>query len=203
HAESLRRHAGRTAVPRCGTAGAQWPCRGRDRRLERAAPGKVMPDINRRELLRSAAAALVAPAAGPIAPRQGATRCDRDCWLAHARKLAEPVLASLAAGTLHAKMPVEQAANTTRGNVTHLEAFGRLLAGIAPWIESGDSPYRDLALHALARAVDPASPDFMNFTRQRQPLVGAAVLRHGLLRAPQALPGRRDSAAQRTPVPRA
>ena len=34
-------------------------------------------------------------------------------------------------------MPVEQAADADRRNVTHLEAFGRLLAGIAPWIESG------------------------------------------------------------------
>jgi hypothetical protein len=35
--------------------------------------------------------------------------------------------------------------------------------------------------------VDPASPDFLNFTRDRQPLVDAAFLAHGLLRAPLVL----------------
>src|SRR5262245_55781838 len=114
-----------------------------------------------------------------------------------ARKLSDPVLTNLAAGTLHAKMPVEQAANTNRRNVTHLEAFGRLLAGLAPWIEAGDSPYRDLALQSLARAVDPASPDFMNYTRERQPLVDAAFLAQGLLRAPRTLLGAIDATTKR------
>jgi hypothetical protein len=47
--------------------------------------------------------------------------------------------------------------------------------------------YAELALRALARAVDPASADFLNFTRERQPLVDAAFLAQGLLRAPRAL----------------
>ena len=51
------------------------------------------------------------------------------------RRLADPVLRNLAAGTLKARMPVEQAAGADRRNVTHLEALGRLLAGLAPWIE--------------------------------------------------------------------
>src|SRR6185436_10456866 len=90
-----------------------------------------------------------------------------------------------------------QAPNSDRRNVTHLEAFGRLLAGLAPWIEAGDSPYRDLALKALARAVDPASPDVMNFTRERQPLVDAAFLAQGLLRAPKTLIGAIDATTKR------
>jgi hypothetical protein len=150
--------------------------------------------VNRRELLQTAGAAMVAG----MVPRQPAAPApDRAVWIAHARKLADPVLTNLAAGALHARMPVEQAANTNRRNVTHLEAFGRLLAGLAPWIESGDSPYRDLALQSLARAVDPASPDFMNFTRERQPLVDAAFLAQGLLRAPKALLGAIDATTKR------
>src|SRR5262245_65962117 len=110
---------------------------------------------------------------------------DRDVWTAFAKTLADPVLRNLAGGTLKARMPVEQAANADRRNVTHLEAFGRLLAGIGPWIESGGAPaYPALALQALDRAVDPSSPDVMNFTRERQPLVDAAFLVQGLLRAP-------------------
>jgi hypothetical protein len=91
----------------------------------------------------------------------------------------------LAAGQLRAHMPIEQAPTTDRRNVTHLEAFGRLFAGIAPWLESGGAPvYPSLVLQGLERAVDPGSPDYMNFTRERQPVVDAAFLVQGLLRAP-------------------
>ena len=152
--------------------------------------------VNRREALQAAGAALIAPRFA-LAEAAQPSASDRAAWIAHARKLTDPVLTNLAAGTLHTKMPVEQAANTNRRNVTHLEAFGRLLAGIAPWIETGESPYRDLALKALDRAVDPASPDFMNFTRERQPLVDAAFLAQGLLRAPKTLLGAIDGATKR------
>src|SRR5690349_18888382 len=93
-------------------------------------------------------------------------------------------------------MPVEQAAGANRQNVTHLEAVGRLLAGMAPWIElpadataegTLRAQYADLAHRAIARAVDPSSPDFLNFTRERQPLVDAAFLAQALLRAPRPL----------------
>ena len=157
--------------------------------------------VNRREMLQLAGAALAAPAAGAIVPHQSAPRSDRVIWVAHAHRLAEPVLTSLAAGTLHAKMPVEQAPNADRRSVSHLEALGRLLAGIAPWLESGEEPrYRDLVLQGLARAVDPSSPDVMNFTRDRQPLVDAAFLVQGLLRAPKALVGALDGATKRNLV---
>src|SRR3989442_15167378 len=88
---------------------------------------------------------------------------DRTVWIGILRKLAHPVLNNLANGTLKAQMPVEQAAGTDRRSVTHLEALGRLIAGIAPWIEllstgsgQGDvlARYADLALRAIARAVD-------------------------------------------------
>jgi hypothetical protein len=112
------------------------------------------------------------------------------------QRLAGPVLRNLAAGTLKARMPVEQAPDANRRNVTHLEAAGRLIAGLAPWIElPADqtaegrlrAEYADLARRAVANAVDPASPDFLNFTRERQPLVDAAFLAQGLLRAPRSL----------------
>jgi hypothetical protein len=149
--------------------------------------------VNRREALQAAGAAIVAPGVrlhggGPArAPRIVAT------WIARARKLADPVLTNPRAGRCTRRCRSSRRANPNRRNVTHLEAFGRLLAGIAPWIETGDSPYRDLALQALARAVDPASPDVMNFTRERQPLVDAAFLAQGLLRAPTTLLGAIDA----------
>jgi hypothetical protein len=117
---------------------------------------------------------------------------DRSLWVGTMRRLADPVLNNLAAGILKLRMPVEQAAGADRKSVTHLEALGRLMAGIGPWLELGGdaSPegrlrtsYADLARRAVDKAVDPASPDFMNFTRDRQPLVDAAFLAQGLLRA--------------------
>jgi hypothetical protein len=121
---------------------------------------------------------------------------DRAIWVGHMQQLADPVLTNLAGETLKQRMPVEQAAGAKREIVTHLEALGRLIAGIAPWLElAGDgseegrlrSRYGDLARRAIDRAVDPASKDFLNFTIDRQPLVDAAFLAQGVLRAPRAL----------------
>ena len=121
---------------------------------------------------------------------------DRAIWVGHLRKLADPVLDNLAAGTLKARMPVEQAAGAKREGVTHLEALGRLVAGIAPWLElaadgsdegRARARYADLTRRAIDRAVDPASPDFLNFRTERQPVVDAAFLAQGVLRAPRAL----------------
>ena len=131
---------------------------------------------------------------------------DRDAWIAVMRRLADPVLTNLAGGTLKARMPVEQAAGAKRQTVTHLEALGRLIAGLAPWIElPADetaegrlrAQYADLARRAIGRAVDPASPDFLNFTLERQPLVDAAFLAQGLLRAPRALRDALDPTTRR------
>jgi hypothetical protein len=168
---------------------------------------------------------------GAIGPLAGATsalqsqhlesgQADREFWVSVARRLADPVLTHLANGSLKARMPVEQAPGTDRRLVTHLEALGRLIAGIAPWIElsakpsdgpmpwgpSGASPngegrlraqYATLAQRAIARAVDPSSPDVLNFTRERQPLVDAAFLAQGILRAPKTLRDQLDATTKR------
>ncbi len=119
---------------------------------------------------------------------------DRERWARLATQLAQPVLGALAERRLKATMPVEAAPTArNRAAVTHLEALGRLLAGLAPWLElgaDGTPEGRERArLASLARAAidagtDPRSPDFMNFTRDRQPLVDAAFLAQALLRAP-------------------
>jgi hypothetical protein len=168
--------------------------------------------MDRREFLKTAGAA---GAASSLAGRARAVQPaalspgDREVWIAVMRRLADPVLTNLANGTLKARMPVEQVAGTDRRSVTHLEALGRLLAGLAPWIElpTDSTPegraraeYAALARRAIARAVDPASPDFLNFTRERQPLVDAAFLALGLLRAPHALRDALDPAATRNLV---
>ena len=49
-------------------------------------------------------------------------------------KIAAPVLQNLSRRELKKKMPVEAKNPAGRIPYTHLEAFGRLLAGIAPWL---------------------------------------------------------------------
>jgi hypothetical protein len=133
---------------------------------------------------------------------------DRAASVAVLTRVAEPVLAALAEGTLRQRLPVHDW-ERDRAAFTHLEAFGRTLAGIAPWLELGpdESPegrmrahFIDLSVRALVQATDPASPDFLNFgPRGGQPLVDSAFLAHGLLRAPTQVWGRLD-AAQRERV---
>ena len=148
--------------------------------------------MKRREFLTRTGAASAASVAWNVATHAeqraaSASSNERAAWIDVLQKLADPVLNNLANGTLKTRMPVEQAqaAGADRRSVTHLEAIGRLLAGIAPWLElpADDTPegriraeYADLARRAIARAVDPASADFLNFTRDRQPLVDASFL---------------------------
>jgi hypothetical protein len=143
----------------------------------------------------------------PVGQSTLSAQGDRAFWTDVLHRLAAPVLTNLAGGTLKTRMPVEQAPGADRRSVTHLEALGRLIAGIAPWLElpaddTAEGRLRaeqaDLARRAIARAVDPSSPDFLNFTRDRQPLVDAAFLAQGLLRAPRALVDSLDTATKRS-----
>jgi hypothetical protein len=117
---------------------------------------------------------------------------DRAYWLATMSRIAEPVLTALAEEQLKKKMPVE-AREQERIHFTHLEALGRLLAGMAPWLETPwqdqqeealRQRYADLARHAINVATNPHSPDYCNFSYSFQPIVDAAFLAHALLRAP-------------------
>ena len=129
---------------------------------------------------------------------------DRAYWCSVAARLATPVLAALAQRQLRAGMPVEKNEGQPGDpgypgdprEHTHLEALARLLSGLAPWLELGGdaSPegrdrarLAELAREGLDAATDPASPDFLNFSRGRQPLVDSAFLALALLRAPHAL----------------
>ena len=110
-------------------------------------------------------------------------------------RIADPVLTALSKNELKQQMPVE-AKTGDRKNYTYLEAFGRLLAGMAPWLELGPDltpegilrkKYIELARTGLHNATDPGSPDFMNFNKGAQPVVDAAFLAQALLRAPHQL----------------
>lgn len=123
---------------------------------------------------------------------------DRATWLGLLEKVSQPVLHALSERQLRATMPVEAAPGeaASRAVGSPLEAFGRLLAGLAPWLELEPSSressaetalrirYRRWAVAAIASAVDPGSPDFMRFGASSQTLVDSSFLSLALLRAP-------------------
>ena len=83
--------------------------------------------------------------------------------------------------------------------------MGRLLSGIAPWLESGPQNGREGALRsqyaewsraAIEAGTDPASPDFMNFNHGSQPVVDAAFLALAIVRAPTELWKKLDARTQ-------
>ncbi len=119
---------------------------------------------------------------------------DRQTWLNYLDKLAKPVLENLANDTLKANMPVE-GKTKDRPEYTHLEAFGRLMAGISPWLnqtefsDPAEKQLRDkyfaLSLKALDNASNPQAKDFLNYNKGGQPVVDASFLADGLIRAPK------------------
>jgi len=169
--------------------------------------------IERREFLQALA---VTGLVGSVPARparntpQASGGTERTYWIGVLKRLADPVLINLAEQRLKERMPVEAAEGlkAERQDYTHLEAFGRLLAGIAPWLELGDvteaageedqlrDKYCALARRALDAATEPLSRDFMNFRKGGQPLVDAAFLALAILRAPSELWGKLDSRTQ-------
>ncbi|MEE9361291.1 MAG: DUF2264 domain-containing protein [Cellulophaga sp.] len=123
---------------------------------------------------------------------------DRELWVKELVKMADPVLQSLSKDQLKLKMEVDQTSfgYGDRSNFASLEAFGRLMAGMAPWLELGGdeteegklrAQYIELAHKAIHNAVNPKSKDYMNFSNGMQPLVDAAFLAQAFLRAPTQL----------------
>jgi hypothetical protein len=155
----------------------------------------------RREFFKTVAVAGAAGTLGlPLSATADATATDftddRRYWLSVLERISKPVLENLARRELKKNMPIEAANPNDRRRYSHLEAFGRLLAGIAPWLElaglQGDESNRQshwigLTRAALDAATDPESPDFLNFKSGGQALVDTAFLAQAVLRAPQLL----------------
>jgi hypothetical protein len=121
---------------------------------------------------------------------------DRLLWLGYLDQVARPVIFNLAQDRLKERMPVvlsEKADNPeVRAKVAYLEAFGRVMSGIGPWLnaEGGSKQevalrgqYRQWALKALANAVNPRAKDYLQW-QGGQPLVDASFLALGLIRCP-------------------
>lgn len=123
---------------------------------------------------------------------------DRKYWTNLAYKMSEPVLRNMSKGELSKNMKIEFSPTWDGRDkrVTYMECFGRLMAGIAPWLALPDdeSPegkqrkqLREWALKSYANAVDPQSADYLLWRNEGQPLVDAAYIANSFLRAPEAL----------------
>lgn len=119
---------------------------------------------------------------------------DRAYWVDLLYKMAFPVLSNMSKGELQKNMQVEVSPNWDGRNrkVTYMEAFGRLMAGIAPWLALPDDEtsegvkrreLRDMAISSYKNAVDPESPDYLLWRGQGQALVDAAYIAESFLRA--------------------
>ncbi|MCD8315064.1 MAG: DUF2264 domain-containing protein [Firmicutes bacterium] len=121
----------------------------------------------------------------------------RKRWIELMTRISYPVLDALSRDCLRREMPVEsKTAREDRENYTYLEAFGRTLMGISPWLGStaGDAEeeaarkkFADLARSGIEICVSPDARDRMNFSSGFQPIVDAAFLSEAILRAPHEL----------------
>ena len=118
----------------------------------------------------------------------------REKWISYMREIVDPVFDALAEGKLCEKMPMRFYGTDDRAPYATLEAFGRAFCGFAPFLNEFErdgeeaalaASYREKLIACFDKATDPASPDYMNFGQRggEQPLVDAAFLAHGLLRA--------------------
>lgn len=120
---------------------------------------------------------------------------DRADWLHAMLQIAEPVIVNLAENRLKEYMPA--VFHPDRKTYMHLEALGRTVMGLAPWLELEEIPeeereiqekFRQLVRKGLANAVNPDAKDFMNFSEgYGQALVDAAFLAQAVVRAPKQL----------------
>jgi hypothetical protein len=136
---------------------------------------------------------------------------DREIWLGIMQKISDPVLEALGRRCLKAEMPVECKPGEldSRRECTYLEAMGRLLMGLAPWLErqaheekeeSLRQRYCKLARQGIASGTDPNSPDYMDFGKQPQSLVDTAFLALAICRAPTELWGKLDRPTQQNVI---
>lgn len=120
---------------------------------------------------------------------------DRAYWVDMLYRIAQPVLSQMAEGKLQQNMtlelsPIWDGRDTC---VAYLETFGRLMAGVAPWLNLPDdnseegkkrAQIRKWALKSYANGVDPESPDYLHWNIHSQNLVDAAYLAESFLRCP-------------------
>ena len=118
----------------------------------------ISRNTSRRSLLK--AAALSGAAAFPRTLFSEALPVDapqsennREYWLRTVERISSPLLEALGRDQLRATMPIECAAGQieSRRECSHLEAFGRLLCGLVPWLELSGCTGAEAALQTKFR----------------------------------------------------
>ncbi len=148
---------------------------------------------------------LMAITASAAKKKQVKTISDREYWCQQAWRMAQPVLENMAKGELQKNMKTEFSPSFDNRNrkVVYMETFGRLMAGIAPWLALPDSVFggspaetkeleqirqlRQWALASYKNSVDPQSPDYLCWGVSGQNLVDAAYIAESFVRAYDAL----------------
>lgn len=141
---------------------------------------------------------LLIPAAAFAKGKKEQEMPDRAYWCGLLYKMAHPVLENMSEGKLQQNMLVEVSPSWDGRSkrVTYMETFGRLMAGLAPWLAlpNDNTPegrqraqLKEWALKAYAHAVNPDSPDYLLWRGHGQALVDAAYIAESFLRAYDAL----------------
>ncbi len=125
-------------------------------------------------------------------------KSDRELWAGILYQMAAPVLSNMSEGKLKENMLAEFSPTWDGRDkrVTYMECFGRLMAGLAPWLSLPDDDtaegkqrkqLREWALKSYAQSVDPESKDYLLWRKEGQPLVDAAYIAESFLRGYDAL----------------
>ena len=157
---------------------------------ERAIPGQT---VDQKSTSNFGTGAFLLAACEYVRNLEKENASDREYWADLAYKMAEPILRNMAEGNLHKNMLVEVSPNWDGRDVrvTYMEAFGRLMAGITPWLSLPDddteesqkrAQLREWAMKAYRNAVDPQSPNYLLWNKEGQPLVDAAYIAESLIR---------------------
>lgn len=125
--------------------------------------------------------------------KKGKEISDREMWYKIMYRMAAPVLSNMSEGKLQENMQLELSPTWDGRDkrVSYMECFGRLMAGVAPWLslpddDSAESKQRKQlriwALKSYKNAVDPSSPDYLLWSENFQTLVDAAYIAESFIR---------------------
>lgn len=130
---------------------------------------------------------------------------DRAYWVNLLDKISTPILKNMSKGELRKNMAIAFSPTWDKrpSEVAYMEAFGRMLIGIGPFLALPDDAssqaakeetkirrrMKEQALASLSHAANPSSPDYLYWgsPRSKQPLVDAAFIAQAFLIAPSAL----------------
>lgn len=147
---------------------------------------------------------------GASARKKAEPVSDRQQWVELCYRIAAPVLENMSKGELQKNMQLELSPTWDGRDkrVAYMETFGRLMAGISPWLSLPDDnteegklrrQLKEWALLSYKNAVDPESPDYLLWeTPSTQRLVDAAYIAESFLRAPETTWHQLDEATRKS-----